>query len=86
MLTIFNRRELTITFDMKRSAEIRTLLAQNGIAYSIKVINRNSPSPFDAGSRARTGSLGVNQQIAYEYIVYVRKSDYEKSAGIIDGL
>lgn len=83
MLTIFNRKELTITFDMKRLADIRTLLAQNGIVYSIKVINRNSPSPFDAGSRARTGTLGQNLQLANEYIVYVHKSDYDKAAGII---
>ncbi len=85
MLTIFNRRELTITFDMKRSTEIRTLLAQNGIAYSIKVVNRNSPSPFEAGSRARTGSLGVNLQMANEYIVYVHKSDFTKATEVIGG-
>jgi hypothetical protein len=83
MLTVFNRRELTITYDMNRFADIRVLLARNGINYSIRVINRNSPSPFDAGSRARTGTFGQNLKFEYEYIVYVHKSDYDKALAII---
>lgn len=46
MITIFNRKELIITFDMQRQAKIRELMAQYSIQYSIKVINRKSPSPF----------------------------------------
>ena len=31
MLTFFNRRELIVTMDMKRQAQVREILAQNGI-------------------------------------------------------
>ena len=85
MLNIFNRRELTITYDMKRQAEIRGLLAQNSIEYSIKTFNRSSFSPFSAGSRARTGSLGMNLQATYQYVIYVHKSDYSRALAIIRG-
>ena len=85
LITIFNRKELIITFDMQRQAKIRDLMVQYSIPYSIKVINRKSPSPFDAGSRARTGTFGENLQLEYEYIIYVKKIDYEKANAIIDG-
>ena len=32
MLTIFNRRELLLTQSMERQAEVRNILAANGIA------------------------------------------------------
>lgn len=83
MLTIFNRRELMIAYDMNRQAEIRSLLARNGINYSVKVINRKSPSVFAAGSRARAGTFGENLRLEYEYIFYVHKADYERAAAII---
>lgn len=85
MITIFNRRELTITFDIKKQAKIRDLLAQNNIPYIIKVVNRKSPSAFDAGLRARTGTFGENLNVAYEYIFYVKRSNYEYALAIING-
>ncbi len=86
MLTIFNRRELAITFDMRRQAEIRDILAQSGIDYSIKVINRRSPSPFSTGTRASMGTFGENLQLEYEYVIYVHKSDYSRASAIISGI
>ena len=85
MLTIWTRREFTVTYDMKQQSEIRDLLSQHGIDYSVRVINRKSPSPFAAGSRARTGTFGENLQMAYEYIIYVRKSDYDMAVAVIHG-
>lgn len=85
MLTIFNRKELTITYDMCRQAEVRELLAKNGIQYTVRVINRKSPSPFAGSSRGRTGTFGEDLQLEYEYIIYVRKSDYSKAAAVISG-
>ena len=68
---------------MQEQSETRSLLAQNGIDYSVKVINRKSPSPADAGSRARTGSFGENPGLMYEYIFYVHKDDSEKARRIV---
>ena len=36
MITVFNRRELIVTMDMKRQADIRNILAGNNIDYVIK--------------------------------------------------
>ena len=79
MITIFNRREVLSTFDMKKQSEARQLLAQNGI----KVINRKRPSPFSAGSRAYTGTFGERLEFEYEYTIYVKKSDYDKASYIL---
>lgn len=55
MITIFNRKELICTFDMKEQGEIRNALEQNGIQYQVKAVNRRSPSPVSSGTRAFTG-------------------------------
>lgn len=83
MITLFNRKELRTTFDMKKQAEIRQKLEQNSIEYNIKVVNRKSSSPFAAGSRAHTGTFGESPELAYEYIIFVKKSDWEKATHMI---
>lgn len=83
MITVFNRKELISTYDKKKQAEVRDLLSQFKIPYSINVINRKSPSPFGAGSRARTGTFGENLQLEYQYIIFVRTVDYEKADAVI---
>jgi len=79
MVTIFNRKELMTTFDLNEQVRVRNILADYDIDYHIKTINRTSPSPLSAGSSNRTGSLVQNQKIVYEYKVYVKKEDYDKS-------
>lgn len=83
MITILNRKEVCITYSMQEQSEIRNLFAQSGINYSVKVVNRESPSPAGAGSRARTGSFGGDISGMYEYIFYVHKDDIEKAKHII---
>ncbi len=85
MITIFNRKELISTYDMKKQVEVRNSLDRYKIPYTINVINRKSPSPFDAGSRARTGTFGENLNLENQYIIYVKKVDYEKADAIITG-
>ncbi|ABX42863.1 conserved hypothetical protein [Lachnoclostridium phytofermentans ISDg] len=76
MITLFNRKELIITFSMQKQSELRQILNDNNIDYRLKTINRNSPSALN-DSRARTGTLGQDLNIAYEYIFYVHKRDYD---------
>ena len=82
MINIFNRRELAITFSMKEQADIRETLSNNNIEYSINTINRKSPSPASAGSRTM-GTFGENLDIEYEYIIYVKRNDYEEAKHLI---
>ena len=79
MITLFNRKELTVTYDMNEQARVRMLLAEEGIDYSVKTVNRLSASSFAAGSRVRTGTYGQNTDAMTEYIFYVKKVDYERA-------
>ena len=82
MITIFNRKELLITLDMKRYGVVCDILSANGIAYTTKVTNRQTSSVIGTG-RARSGSFGINQNFAYEYKIYVHKNDYANAARLI---
>lgn len=82
MITIFNRKELLVTLDMARQSEVRNILADNGIKYSVKVVNLQSASVVGS-SRSRVGSYGVNQKFSYEYKIYVHKRDYENALHLI---
>lgn len=79
MISIFNRKELRITYSMKEQSDIRYALANSKIEYQIKTINRMSASVFSSGSRARSGSFGQNKDLDIEYIFYVRKVDYDNA-------
>lgn len=83
MITIFNRKELCATFDMKEQARVRSLLADNGIDYAVKTVNRMSASPMAAGERSRAGSYGQSMNAMYEYRIFVRKADYERAKGLL---
>lgn len=76
--------DIFTTYSMKEQAEVRELLAQNGIRYRVKTVNRLSPSPVDAGVRARMGSLGNDLSKSYEYIVIVHKDDVERARSILN--
>lgn len=84
MVTIFNRKELFSTFQIQEQDKIKDILSQNNIEYTTKVTNRRGPSPFSAGSRLETGSFGENQQLAYEYTIFVKKTDYERAISFIE--
>lgn len=83
MITIFNRKELLSTFNMQEQGEIKEILVQNNIDYSTKIINRKSPSPFAPGMRSTVGTFGERLEFEYEYVIYVKKTDYEKAISMI---
>ena len=82
MITVFNRKELLVTMDMSRQADVRNILSANSIPYVIKTTNLQS-SQFAGNRRGQFGTLGVNQQYTYEYRIFVHKNDYDKAAGLI---
>lgn len=82
MITVFNRKELLITFDMKRQADVCEILSSKGIDYAVKTTNLQSAA--SAGrQRARTGNSGINQKYSYEYKIYVRKEDFDRASSLI---
>ena len=58
MITLFNRAELLITYDLNRLNQVRDALAQAGIDYQFRTKDLTSPSALSGGSRARTGGGG----------------------------
>ena len=83
MITIFNRREVCQTFDVNRLASVRQLLAANGIDYKIKSFNRDKQM-FGDSARSRMGNVGINVAYGLEYVVYVKKNDYEEAKALIN--
>lgn len=82
MLTIFNRKELIVTMEINRQSEVRDILSQNGIDYTVKTTNLQS-SPILGNRRGRVGNFGINQDYSYEYKIYVHKKDFEKAVCLI---
>jgi hypothetical protein len=85
MITIFNRKEVCITYDMNRQAEIRNILQGANIDYIIRTKNRTETMLVRGGTRAYTGSWGNRQMMDYEYHIYVHKDDYERALYLMRG-
>ena len=79
MITIFNRKELMTTYNMQEQARVRTILANQKIDYQVKTVNNTG----NGHARAYIGSAGQKMEHTYQYIIYVRKEDYDKAAQII---
>ncbi len=82
MITIFNRRELIMTYDLNRQAEVRSILAHNKMDYRVKVTNLRSPSLFSTGHRESFGTFG--EILMMEYKIYVKKKDLDEATYLIN--
>ena len=81
MITIFNRKELAITYSISEQARIRNLLAAEGIKY---IIDTKGTFMRNFGSRGATiQQFGENITACTEYRIYVLKSDYDKASHLI---
>lgn len=63
---------------MKKFSETIDKLKANGIGYDTRLVNRN------AMRRGEFGTFGENQDLAFEYYVYVHKGDYDNAYRIIN--
>ena len=86
MITIFNRKELLLTYDMKEQSEVRTILRDHKIKYDVKVKNLLSSSPFNTSGRTYVGSHDVDLTKSYEYKIYVKKTDYKEAMVLLNGI
>lgn len=75
MITILNRKEFYVTYDIQEQADIRRLLGENGIEYMTKVHGRHS-------HRETRRNYGEDNHD--EYIIYVKKEDYAKASYILN--
>lgn len=72
MLMFWNRKELMITTDLNRQADICNALADHHIDCQVKIRDLVGKS-----------SLGIDRKYSYEYRIYVRRKDYEKAKWLI---
>lgn len=79
MITLFNRRELTVTWDQDRQGEIRSILSEHGIESMVKIVDFRG----SAGRYGHTGTFGLNRDYLYAYKIYVRSKDYEEAEYLI---
>lgn len=83
MIMVWNRKEVFVGNSLQRFNEVRYILSSNGIKYDYRVVDSTSPSYFGSSSRARTGTLGVNMDLAKTYYLYVHKNDYDSAQALI---
>lgn len=81
MLTIFNRAELLITYDLNRFNRVRDALDGVGIDYVYRTKDLTSPTLLEGlaggSSRGRTGTLGISHDARVEYKLYVHKDQLD---------
>ena len=65
MITIFNRRQLAVTYALEEKIHICRVLAEQNIA----------PHAITS-ERPRDGSFGKQSEMVTAYFIYVKKSDF----------
>lgn len=60
MISIFNRKEFVITYDMKKQSEIRTVLKNNEIEYKVKVKNILKSNTIKFRKQSTYGAAGID--------------------------
>lgn len=78
MITIFNRKELFITYSLEKQAEIRNLLSAHKIEYTISTMGNF----WQTNSRGNGNILPIGTQT--EYKIYVKRQDYEEAVYILN--
>ena len=74
MISLLNRREVTVTHDMNRLNQLREKLDGAGIEH---IVRNKRNRTFTAGRSH--GVPNVDADYAYEYGIYVHRDDYEKA-------
>ena len=76
----FLKKELLITYDVKRYTQAAQKLKANGIKFSTKAKYTGS-----RGWRGSVlGTVGENAQYQTEYKIFVKKQDYEQALFVIN--
>lgn len=76
MLTIFNRCELCLTISQRAQSEVRKILQQHDIEYSLKTVDETP----NHGNRIRTSA---RKQPILIYTFYVNKKQYDTAKHLI---
>ncbi len=77
MITVFNRKELCITYSMEEQARVRDILSAHNIDYTLSTFGNLCRSEV-------RGYPGMKHIAQTEYLFYVKKSDYDEAVALLD--
>ena len=80
MITVFNRKELLCTFDMKKQAEVRDILWKYDISYEVRVSDR--ADVFVGGRMIANDDLAIPEHQT-EYLIYVKREDFDRAMFLV---
>jgi hypothetical protein len=80
MITVWNRKELFCTFDIQKQAQVRDILWKFDISYEVRVSDR---ADFFVGGRMISGERSNKPEHQTEYLIYVKKEDYERALFLV---
>ena len=82
VITSFFKREVYVTYSLEELSKVREILDVEGINYSYKV--KNLATDW-SGSRSRDnfGSFGTNSNFERQYVILVKKKDFEQAKFLI---
>lgn len=90
MITIFNRAELFLTYDLSRFNQVRDTLEGAGLDYIYRSKDLTSPTMWEGlcggSSRGRTGTFAMNNDARVEYKLYVRREELELAQALLRGV
>ncbi|MDL2236924.1 hypothetical protein LJC56_03720 [Christensenellaceae bacterium OttesenSCG-928-K19] len=76
----WNRKEVFVTHSLQKLAEVRGILAQNGIEYD----DISPYNPFSGSGRGHTGSIATGDPDRITtYRVFVHKEDYDTAVSVL---
>lgn len=79
MITIFNRKEFATALTLADQIRICKPLDEAGIPYIVRCSGMTNGL---GRSINRGSSVGINPEYAYQYRIYVHKSDYERARSV----
>lgn len=76
---LFNKKEVYMGYSIEEVSKVINILTENNIEYEKKLINL-----LRSDEKFTLRRVGVNMDYTTQYIVYVKKCDYEKAEYIIN--
>lgn len=84
IMCLFNKEDVYIGYSMAELNKVREALENEGIKYTYKVINHSGQWTGRGTTRGNWGSFGMNMDYEKQYIVSVKKSDYETAIYLVN--
>jgi len=81
---LFNKEDVYIGYSMEELAKVRGILARESIEYRYKIINSSTPGLGRETTRGNFGSKGMKMDYDKQYVVSVKKSDYETAKYLVN--